>query len=437
MKLSFKTGYILYDLLLLMPFVDMITGYAFNLNMNGIITYIGQGYRIFIFLYMVCTLYCHKFSKKQLWLIIFTIFLFLLNLIQYIRFNGSVIENFSYTLKLLLPVYLIYSLSITSRYDKDIINRLLNVYSWIYPLSLVIPKILGIGFYISNYAFESGYKGFYYANNELNVILMVLFVYNFQKLYDNIIVREKNSKDIHGINGIDFTNLLKLFLIIFALLFIGSKTSILSLFIVCLAYLFKYEGLKYKLKFILLLICLGLPGIPFIGFILNSQINNIISRIIYSYNRYVEIEGFLSFLLSRRNLRIKPGFDFWYSDGYKGVLNFILGIGKSTKCPNDGISANQFALIELDFFDCLFWFGIVTVCIIIVFYLSFFIKSLKVRDLFMEKVMFLFVFSFSMIAGHVMMSANSGTIFAIITADLFIKSCNKRAENIKENAESN
>lgn len=42
-----------------------------------------------------------------------------------------------------------------------------------------------------------------------------------------------------------------------------------------------------------------------------------------------------------------------------------------------------------------------------------------------------------MIAGHVMMSANSGTIFAIITADLFIKSCNKRAENIKENAESN
>lgn len=107
MKLSFKTGYILYDLLLLMPFVDMITGYAFNLNMNGIITYIGQGYRIFIFLYMVCTLYCHKFSKKQLWLIIFTIFLFLLNLIQYIRFNGSVIENFSYTLKLLLPVYII------------------------------------------------------------------------------------------------------------------------------------------------------------------------------------------------------------------------------------------------------------------------------------------------------------------------------------------
>ena len=136
MKLSFKTGYILYDLLLLMPFVDMITGYAFNLNMNGIITYIGQGYRIFIFLYMVCTLYCHKFSKKQLWLIIFTIFLFLLNLIQYIRFNGSVIENFSYTLKLLLPVYLIYSL-------VEIIYVFLTIFLYLLkcPQSLILSAL--------------------------------------------------------------------------------------------------------------------------------------------------------------------------------------------------------------------------------------------------------------------------------------------------------
>ena len=121
----------------------------------------------------------------------------------------------------------------------------------------------------------------------------------------------------------------------------------------------------------------------------------------YAYNKYVYTDGFFSFLLSKRNLRIKPGLDYWYN-GTEGILNFILGVGKNTKCPNDSISANQFALIELDFFDCLFWFGIVVTIIVMIFYLSFFIRSLGKNDMFMEKVMFILVFCFSMIAGHVL-----------------------------------
>lgn len=310
---------------------------------------------------------------------------------------------------------MVYCIVIISKNNKDIIQDVFKIYSWVYPLSLIIPRLLGIGYYISNYAFESGYKGFYYANNELNVILMVLFIYCFQKIYDDIIAYDKNLRVIK----FNISNIINLLLIIFSLLLIGSKTSIIAILFVCIAYLLKKEKLKYKLKYLIAFFGIFLMCSIIIFFLLNDQINNIIQRIMYAYNRYID-GGFLTFLLSKRNLRIQPGIEYWFNKN-NGLINFLFGVGKYAKCPNDSISTTPFALIELDLFDCLFWYGIIITAIVIFFYVSFYFKSFYTKNLFMEKAAFILVFSFSMIAGHVIMSANSGTIFALVTSDLYVK----------------
>lgn len=421
MKLVFKPNDLLYYILLLMPFVDLMTGYAFNEGITGPITYLGQIYRILTFLYLFCLLFTRKLKKKHLWLLLFTVYVFSLIFVNYVRFQGSMIENFSYTLKLLLPMYLVYGLYQTAQDDQHTIERLFRSYSWIYPLSLVIPKVLGIGYSVTNYAFESGYKGFYYANNELNVILMVLFVYCFHVLYNKIMAHDQGTQVIR----LDIVHLIKLLLIVFALLLIGSKTSILAIVIVCLAYLFRNERFRYKLKFIGVFFTVGLVGIAGVAILLSDQITNMAQRLVYSYNRYVSA-GFITFLLSKRNLRIEPGVDYWYRNGPEGLFNFLFGVGKDTKCPTDGIRVDAFAMIEMDFFDCMFWFGVIAACIVMLFYLHFFLKSIKRNGLFMEKTMFLLVFCFSMIAGHIMTSANSGTILALVTADIYIKTMRQK-----------
>lgn len=415
MILKLKKYNPLYYLLILMPFIDMVIGYAFNTGTGGIITYLGQFYRIAFLCYLLYKIFFRKNNKKLNWLLLFTMYLIILTFINYYRFQSSVIENLSYTLKLLLPFYLIYGL-INESEGSSLIKGVLNTYSWIYPLSLIIPRVLGIGYFISNYAFDSGYKGFYYANNELNVILMVLFVYNFDKLYRDIISYEKSI----NIFKINFSTVFKVLTTIVSLLLIGSKTSIIAIIIVCLAYLLKTEKSKYKLKYILIFFSIAIIGTIIVMVALNNQINNIIQRILFTYNRYIS-GGFLTFLLSKRNLRIQPGINYWYKNNSDGLINFLFGVGKDTKCPNDGISSDPFAMIELDLFDCLFWFGLIVTIIVLVFYISFYFQSIRVKGLFMEKVMFILVLSFSMIAGHVMMSANSGAIFAIVTANLYLQ----------------
>lgn len=422
-----KTRSILYYLLMLMPFVDMVTGYALNTNMTGVVTRLGQFYRIIMFIYLIHIITTHKFKKNVILLILLTLYTFTLVLINYLRFQGDVIENASTTLKLILPMYLVYGIYSISQHEHRFVETVFDAYAWIYPLSLVIPRVLGLGYYMGNYVFESGYKGFYYANNELNVILVVLFVFCCQKVYDDILGKERESRIVK----INIYNIIKLQLIVVALILIGSKTSILVIVIVCLAYLFRSEEIKRKIKSVGIFLSIGVGSIFCITMMLNDQINNMALRIIYMYNRYAVSSGFATFLFSKRNLRIEPGVEYWYKNSSEGLWNFLFGIGKDTKCPNNSISTSPFSLIELDFFDCLFWFGIFAACIVLLFYLSFYFSSLRERGLFMEKLMFILVFLFSMTAGHVLTAANSGVVFAIVTAELFVKTQRIRSSSRK------
>lgn len=422
MSIKISNSKVLYILIMLMPFVDIITGVALNIGIGGPFSALGQLYRMFSFVFMFYIIIVVNKAKKSSWLLPFTVYVFFCVVVNFIRFRSDIVEDLSYTIKLLFPLYLTVSLVIISKYDKCFIKKIYDSFSWIYPLSFVVPKFLGLGYY--SYSNQSGYKAFYFANNEVNVILMVLFVYSFEDVFNIYIKRTK---------GKNFKSIIRLILIVFSLLLIGSKTSILAIAIVFLVYIFKEKKFKLKKRYILILLVISVFGFFMMKIFIGEQINRAIERITFFYYFYTTgssaednslFENIITFLCSERNLRVMPSFDYWYKqDMLSTICNIIFGIGKSTKSPDStNIWINPFSIIELDLFECLFWFGAISTMIVMVFYVSIYFKSLKRQGLFMEKTMFVLVFMFSMFAGHVLVAANSGTIFAIVVADLSIKS---------------
>lgn len=421
----------LYFMIVIMPFIDIITGIVLNENIGGPIASLGKLYRFAFIFYLAYIDFFYNHKKISYGLIGFTLFLLSTMFINFYRLKGSVSEDLSYLLKLILPLYLVKAILILDR-NGVLVTRVFKFFLWVYPLSFVLPKALGLGY--SSYNNDSGYKGFYFANNEVNVILMVLFVYSFDTFYNNFTHSKKKFERI---------NVIQLLCIIMSLLLIGSKTSILALAIVIIMYLVKKENIAVKLKYFRAIITAVIIAVPIVTFTIRDQLQRMAERIVWYFVRYTKgnkdfVEGVITFLCSERNLRIKPSVEHWYTDkGNEGIINFLFGIGKSVKAPdNYNIYVNPFSLIELDFFECLFWFGAIATIYVMVFYLSALVKTIKVDNLYKEKISFILVFSFSMIAGHVMISANSGTMFAIVIADMLIKA-NRRTKFGKSGISSN
>lgn len=400
MKQATKQNKWLYLLFLLMPFVDMFTGYLLNCGIYNVFSKTGQLYRIVFIAYLAYLVFVKNKAKNTKWLIALSGYLVCLVALYTIRFDSSLVTNASYAMKLLFPIYLCYGISFQMREDKFDLRWLFEAYSWIFPLSMVIPRLFNIGFY--NYYNQSGFKGFYYANNEVNVILMVLFVFCFSKLYEKITIK----------------TLVQLALCAMALLFIGSKTSFMAIPIV-LVFFVIFKPHPNKKRFVKTILGIGAGGAVAAAVLLSEQLVAIFKRLTEMYRFYAGTpNAFLTFLLSERNLRIGPAAEHFFTPDKWGLVNFLFGIGKDEKCPTDTIYG-IFSIVEMDFFDTMFWFGIITACVVVAFYIIVFVRSCFKRGCFSEKVMFCLVFAFSMLAGHVMMSANAGTILGLVLAALY------------------
>lgn len=387
-------------LFLTMPFVDMFTGLLLNLGIDNLFSKVGQVYRIVFIAYLAYLIFIKNRAKNCKWVFIFSAYLVLLVVFYKIRFDSSVVTNASYAIKLLFPIYLCYGVAYEVGHKNFDLKYIFEAYSWIFPLSMVIPKILNLGFY--NYYNGSGFKGFYFANNEVNVILMVLFVYCFNKLYQKITM----------------STLVQLALCSAALLLIGSKTSLMAI-PAAVVFFIVFKPRENKKQFLKTILGIGGAGVVAVMLLLGKQMIAVFSRLVEMYQYYSgRPNAFLTFLLSERNLRIGPAAEHWFFNDKSGIINFLFGIGKAEKCPNNTIYG-LYSIIEMDFFDTLFWFGFIAACVVLVFYLIVFVRACRKKNCFSEKVMFCLVLTFSMLAGHVMMSANAGTILGLVVATLY------------------
>ena len=76
--------------------------------------------------------------------------------------------------------------------------------------------------------------------------------------------------------------------------------------------------------------------------------------------------------------------------------------------------------MELDFFDTFLWYGSIVAIVVFLYYSNIFISTFKTKNIFEYKLMYILVFLFSLIAGHVWYSPLSGGMFALVASMLLI-----------------
>lgn len=383
--------------------IDNING-ALMLYLGTSLVTFGQIIRIFFvlfFCYLIITnIKIDLENKKQVIPILGVSFLLLLPLYFFFR-HGSIKGLYMdelYAIKLLFPVLIIIALKAVidnGKISKDVIFEIFKIYSVLVPLTLIVPLLLGVGF--SSYELGGGYKGFYYSNNEINVVLICTFIYCVEKLF-----HEKNLK-----------NLLLVILNLFALLVIGSKTSIIVFIVVLVTYLIKImkkSPKKAARYFLITLLATLIMCIVFKDFLIEM-----LGRMYYYYLGFKNSGGsFLDFLTSGRSDRILPALEKNVINAKYGFFNLIFGIGRYSQIDDRDLAS----LMEMDFFDVLNWYGIIVALAIMIFYLSRFWESIHDKKKFGFKLMFILITLFSLIAGHVWFSALAGSALALVCVAL-------------------
>lgn len=385
MRFKTKIENIFFIIFLILPIMDSLNGVINGGgNENGIS--LGIVYRVAVFI--ICLFINYKFLILNSSIKVFIgiiLFIFIPQLFNLYELDKLIILLF----KLILPIVCIetYRLLNSRRVlPKNFVDNLLGCWSIIFPLTILVPYFLGIGF--RTYGSGSvGYKGFYYSQNDIGFILSILYIYSLNKVLEKVkIIR-----------------LVNIILIMLCSLLLGLKSNYLIIMAATFYYLIKNNGNKstYKNKLIMLIVVIF--GAITIYFMYNDQIKMIYDRWIY----FISQRNFISFMTSARSDRILPTF-FYIKENYS-IQHFIFGTGLGYT------RANLSKFIEMDFFDIYFQLGIVGLTFILFYYFSLYYKNYKKKtNKNFYNIGFLTSMTISFLAGHVLQSALSGMFFSII-----------------------
>lgn len=327
-------------MLILSPIVDNVNGYLLISRGNSNISSI---FKTFIFLFCLGVIFCKGVRKgKNIGIICMSMIILLQLFVFEIQCRGGLFYNISILIKLLTPMVIVMAVHVLEVYDQTTeicINKISRFYCWFFPLSLIIPIFLNIGY--TTYRSGEGSKGFYYAGNEISIIMVLVLALEIEKY--------KNSRTR--------TNLLNIILGVVSILYLGTKTGYFSLIILILVALYSGESINKKLINLFLLV----PGIlGGLWYVINnvSTVTQNINAIVWRYK--ARSHRGVSFLLSGRELKIKRAIELVYIEN--PIENIIIGIGPYA-------AENKLKiLIEMDLMDLFIRFGIIVFFVIVGFY---------------------------------------------------------------------
>lgn len=376
-KINFKKKEIFFLLLFLMPFIDTLSGYFHDIYP------IGQVYRMLIFAVILYLSKKKSGIKFGYYCLFFAIFL----AIQIIAGSSHLKENIQGTIKLFIPIFII--VFFVNSIKKGIINEndiyeLFKFWGIWYPLLIIIPGILGIS--DGAYDVTIGWKGFFYATNEISFVVCGLVMYSFYKLG----------------NKTSIENIILVFLSTSSIIVMGTKTGYATVAIFSFFYLLKIILKKRVKQYIVnIVLILNVILVIIIG---NRLFQNVISSIVYRW--YIQRTRYsysiLDFLTSHRLRRLQNSFDsFLYNKSW--YLFFGWGFGEN---------ALGLANIEMDCFDLLFKTGILGACFVLGFY-YFYWKKYCSKCL-EATVVIVWSFAISFGAGHVLFYGQSGMMLALL-----------------------
>ena len=400
----------LYLFLLLLPIIDVLTSITEKLNLNipslGII--IKSVFLGIMILYLIISS-TSKYKKMSLYYLIaifLYIVLFFITKINYLNLSLFVIE-LKYMIKILFyPISLLTMICYfdDKKLSKEELSSVLLKSFLIYLLFIIIPFITKTGFnsYIDG---SYGSSGWFYAANEMAIILIALFPFSYMLLKKSIV----------------FVIIPIISVLLISTL--GTKVSMIGLYIVSLMIfifsIFYRKNNKVDKK--LIISCL----LIFISVVIvfnNSKILKNLDISIKVQERQNEIDkgllqipdgdktkdSFVYILMNKYGKAILSDRDIYFNYTFKiyndnfDINTLLFGVGYSNNKKINNIAITK--LIEIDFFDILFHSGLIMSLIVFLPFLYFIVKLFKSKkfniNIVFYTLMIALIFSISCLSGH-------------------------------------
>ncbi|MCS0342431.1 O-antigen ligase family protein [Vibrio diabolicus] len=320
-------------------FFDALNG--FFLTVVGLDIKISIAYKLFFLCFALVFL-----AKKNKNYFFFSLFLIIYSLIWSVFQNifGSgdyLLNDFSEILKLFYTFIIFFTFSSFQTSNPNVALIKISFFSTIVLLFNVTIGYLGVG----NTSYDDyGFKGLFYAGNALSGVLVIIFSFYLFSNYSNGKYR--------------FTSF---FILMFIALMLGTKSAVLGLVLV---FFLSYTKLSELKSFLVLMVILFL--ITFLVFSNFELITNsaVYTRISYFYDN----GGITRVLLSGRDVFLDNIFPIYLSTHVGGL---IFGLGF------EELREGGKPLVEMDFFDILFIFGMSALLFYVISILTYVCVSVK------------------------------------------------------------
>ncbi|MGL9730717.1 hypothetical protein IGI44_004135 [Enterococcus sp. DIV0756] len=388
-------------LIMIFPLVDIFNGVFISYGSN---IPLGTIYRIFFIAYIFYGVLTKGVKQTDdYFLLLITLFtLTILCIVQTFFFNTGIkllVDELSYVIRFYLCLLIPFFAKQFGNYlSVKRLTKLALLLDTFLIGGLLVPYVLGLG--NSTYDDVAGFKGFYFATNDIAYafLIMLFFIGWF-------LIQQKRQVIPAGVLlGLYFLNL-------YCLLILGTKSGLLtgilySIFLIGF-FLFRHQSRTLYEQFFIFEILVGLLFFLLMKgkeFLLRS-LSSIIAR--FTYFRTLYQDDWPRLLLSSRNVYLKEAIAnfyelpknqsvFWFGSGFENRWNWY---------------GRRGGLIEMDFFDMFFSYGIIGTVILITVMVHFLRVAMhQGRNGF---CIFLLIFTiiYSFLVGHVFFSALSATVF--------------------------
>lgn len=404
--------------------VDTLNGYLMNFTNIGSV--VGPIYRLMIIVVMLfMIIYKNNINKNLLLVSIFIYFLFIT--VFFAIYNTSSFSfNLGLVLKLLFPILIIEAYRNIERHNKinkQAIEKILEYNAIVFPLTLAFSALIGVG--RNTYHGGIGFRGLYNSNNELNIVLVVLFVFVFDKMVRN----KENKLKYILLSIINFC----------ALLSVASKTSMFAIILTVGVY-FILQIKDRRISFTVLkkwklskwnTAVIGVLSIVSI-YILKGYFTDIILGMFSRQKYLMKIAGennLIGYVLSNRDVYFKAAVQNFTASSNKislilfgaGPYEFMKNLGNTLELP-------RLKEVEMDFFDTFFYYGIIGITLVYSYYFRIFKDAfqrfIKLDLRFSYLWAFILMTIFSTFAGHVLYVGMSSMFLALLSCAIIRKGTN-------------
>lgn len=396
----------------IMPLIDSINGFL----MKNYSISIALAYRAIALLALLYYTYNKSNVKRTIYIstaILYFVSIALVSALYHNNLKGLTTE-LSTASKLIFIIAIVESFKniICNSNDGEVlVEKIIKLNLVLFPLCIIIPMILGVGYDVYHGA---GNKGFFNANNELGIVLSVLFIFALDYLYNKISIK----------------NVFIFLIVTFSMISIGSKIGLVAPIIITVIYFIKsIINLNRKIKFTMLIIATSIIVILIVNILFSDMLVVLMERQIWLYTNIVE-NSLIFLILSGRNIMLSIiNANLVQSNNILFKILFGYGIYNKEKIISLGYGAENLKPIEMDFFDAFYSYGIVGVFIIYGYLLHHFVKYKSLSgNGFKYTLSFITIIVLGFFSGHVFWGAMAGSMLGIVMCGMIIS---KKIEDMK------